>query len=762
VSDETTFGRAPVQIVELIQPKCGNVHGTAPCMSTQTGDGKCFNTRATCRDPSNYRGSPSGHLTSDLSLDQGDAVTSTDLTRTAALFAKFDIEFTDDPSGVIWEMGGSSTGVYLGITSGNLVFRAGDGGSGTPSNCAKVSVAIGDLAEKQVQLYCAINTTSNSVSVWSYDPITRVVSLVGTDTAVGSFTFWAGSGAGGIGFADGTVPTGEDSDDFDGVINSADFYDSTASPDMDATFALNLFFSQGHVAEQDIDGAPYIIPLLKSVSTAPSQINIAGSDSNAQGLGTRALCSMSMADAPYNDLKVDPYLSDRTYTPLDRGTFWTKWMARNKYRSGIVQRVYEGYEGQALADMRMRQYFLDSVSGPKASSGFNISGKDILAKVEDRKAQVPAASPGELYEDIDDTETAIEVAGAELSEYSSSGTLRIGDELMTYSSVATSTNGITFTITARGADDTTADSHSAEDGVQECLRYTDELPHVIVRDLLTRSGVSYSFIDWANWVDEVNEYLSSYLLTTIISEPTSVQTLLSELQEQALFNVWWDEYSQLIKFKAVRAVVEEPPTVTEESNILAGSFSITEQPKQRASQVWISYAPELWTGDLDSASDFKNTYVTADLQSESDDEYGEASVRKVYSRWLQTGTLAFNTGSKIITRYAETPRQAVLSMDAKDRATYGVGDAFKISHHLDVTDTGENNLAIWTVTSVEETSYGRTVQYTVEDTTAFGRTYVIQAPGAADYDPATTYTNEAFIGDADGLLSDGTECARIT
>lgn len=760
---ETKFGREPVQIVELIQPRCANVHGVAPCTATQTGDAKCFNTRATCNDPDNYRSSPDGHLVADLDLDQGDTMASGDLTRTANLFAAFDVEFTNTPSGVIWELGDATTAAYLGVTGGNIVLRAGDGASGTPANAAKVSVAVSSLQNLQVTLYAAIDVTANSVSLWSFDKITRVVTLLGTDTAAGSFSTWAAASDGAVGQVNGTTAVGEDSADFDGVINTAWFYDSTSAPDMTASFALSLFFSNGRVAERGVVGAPYIIPLLGSVSTSPTKINLAGSNPDASGLGNRALCTINFEDAPHTDKVVDPYLTDRTYNPFLRGQFWTKWMARNRYRTGMVINIYDGYDGQTLSQMRRRQYFMEKVDGPSTSGGFTMSGKDILARVEDRKAQAPKASPGELYADITDAQTSIEVAGAVLSDYPSSGTLRIGSEIMTYSSVATSTNGITFTISARGSDNSTAEAHSAEDAVQECLRYTDASVDSVLRDLLGRwAGVSYSFMDFEGWTAEVQDYLAAYELRALITSPVSVKQLVSEIQNQALCYVWWDEYSQLIKMRAIRGLGSEPDTITDERNILAMSFTMAEKPRERVSQVWVYINPEDPTASLSDESNWGNLFIAADLDSEGFDKYNEASVRKLFGRWLPTGALAENTASKIITRYVDVPRSCKFRLDAKDRASYGVGDSIIINHHRDVDARGQKANTIWTIVSAEEVATGHIMEYTAEDTTLYGRVYRIQAAGAADYVPGSTYFSEAFIGDADGLLSDGTPCARIS
>jgi len=48
------FGREPLQVIELDLGYCSLTHGIAPCVATETGDDKCYNTRATCNDPDNY------------------------------------------------------------------------------------------------------------------------------------------------------------------------------------------------------------------------------------------------------------------------------------------------------------------------------------------------------------------------------------------------------------------------------------------------------------------------------------------------------------------------------------------------------------------------------------------------------------------------------------------------------------------------------------------------------------------------------------
>lgn len=530
----------------------------------------------------------------------------------------------------------------------------------------------------------------------------------------------------------------------------------------DGSSTLSLFFSKGYVAEQGVSGASYIIPSLKSVSTAPTKINLGGANPDASGLGNRAVCSITLQDHPHTDRLVDPYVDGRSWDPMARASFWSKWLVRNKYRQNIRINVYEGYAGEALGSMVKRSYFLQSVTGPDSGGRVTIQGKDILARIEERKAQAPTASPGELYADISAVATSFEVANAVEADYPATGTIRIGDELMTYTSRATSSNGITFSGITRGTDGTTADTHSAEDAVQECVRYTNARVDDVIEDLLTTyGGIDAAFLDTANWATEVDDYLSFYLLNTVISEPTGVSELVSQVQENVLCYIWWDERDALVKFKAIRGIDADPPVITAEYNILEGSFSLTEKPRERASRAWVFYRHKNYVDATDDANSYSSQSVFADLESEGADLYGEASIRRIYAPWVSSGAIADTTASKILTRFVDVPTTAQLEMDAKDR-DYWVGDTVTISHFLDVDEFGERRLRNWTITSAEETTPGEVVRYTMEDTTLYGRIHYIMASGTADYPGAASAPfKNCYIGDASGLLSDGTPCGKI-
>jgi hypothetical protein len=585
---ETTFGRVPVQVVEILQPLCANTFGSAPCNATGT---KCFNTRATCRD--------SGGLATNFAL-------------------------------------------------------------GTP---------------------------------------------------------------------------------------------------------LSLFFASGKVAERGVPGAPYLIPSLQGVSTAPTRINLAGASADAQGLGNRAVCSITFADHPHSDRRVDPYVDTRGYDPLAQanGSFWTRWLVRNRYRQNVVIKVYEGYEGQALSAMRVRQYFLQEVQTDFPSGRVTIMGKDILTKLEERKAQAPILSPGKLAIDISTGVAPFDVMGAVVGDYPAPGTVRIGEELMTYSAVTAITNGVTLTISARGTDGTVAVAHTGGDAVQWCLRYTAESLTTILTSLLqTYGGIPAAYLDFTQWATELPVYLSLYNLTALITEPTAVTQLVSELQEQALFYLWWDERVAKVQVKAVRGIDEQPPVLSAEKHILQGSFAITEKPRERTSQVWLYYSKADYTKALDDVKSYARQFIVANLETETEELYGEPSIRRVLARWLPSDALAANTAGKIVARYVDVPSECVFRLDARDRG-YWIGSTVTISHHMDVDAFGDRRLRNWTIISAEEVIPGEVVEYIAEDTTLYGRIHYVMASGAADYPgPVLAPFKNLYIGNADGLLSDGMPCGRIS
>lgn len=515
---------------------------------------------------------------------------------------------------------------------------------------------------------------------------------------------------------------------------------------------------------------PYVIPSLKSVSTSPTKINLASSNPDAQGLGNRALATIAFTDHPHTDRIVDPYLEERSWGNNSwgayntrEGSYWTRWLARNKYKNNIEVSVYRGCAGDTLEEMTEYKYFLYSVSGPEADGSFTIQVKDILAQLEERNAQAPAASFGKLYAEITDAATSFEVSGALLSEYETNGVLAVGSEVISYTSVVESENGLTFSGAARGAYNTAAATHSAETLVQRCLvidnMRVDDLASMLMQDY---AGINSSWLSLSDWASEVDRYMSFYRVSGIITAPTGVGKLVSELQTQTLCNFWWDERTATVNMRAVRGIDTKPLTLNDSTNLIKGSLRITEKPRERASQVWVYYNQINPTQKLENETNFSNLFVIANLESETEDLYGSPSVRKIYGRWLTSSALAETTANKTITRYVDIPRQVSFELDLKDRTVW-VGDTVFLDHYNFIDEFGARAPRQWTIISAEEIGLCERIKYVAEDTTLYGKIYTILPADAPNYqgDGSDSYSG-CYIGDADGLLSDGTNCGRVS
>lgn len=502
-----------------------------------------------------------------------------------------------------------------------------------------------------------------------------------------------------------------------------------------------------------------IIPSLRSTTTAPSTINPSNSNRNIAPLGARAVATVTFADHPHSDLLVDPYLDERSYDAYGRSTFWAKWLARNPYYQNRPLRIFEGYTGQALNAMRVRHYLIDSVQGPDAGGRVSIVAKDPLNLADKEKAQVPRASLGRLIEDITDTDTQIDIGDAVLEDYDASGTVRIGDELMTYTTRAIVADNVRLSGIVRGTDGSVAKEHKEDANVQLCVRYTNANSWDVIYDLLTEyAQVPESFIDKDAWDAEGNEYLIGFEISTVISRPVGVSSVLNELFDQVLAYIWWDERDQEIKFRSVRAL-QNAGIINDESNILADSFQLTTDPRQRFSQIWIYWNQRNAALPTDNETNYDQLRVRADLEAESNDLYGESRIRKVFARWIQSDAQAINLSVRLLAISVDNPKTLRIRVDAKDRS-FWTADVLGVQHRNLVDQFGSPVTERYQILSAEEILPGEVVEYELQSfAIRVARVGFYTEDDALNYNAYTEEEIEeqrlSFYSDDDGLMPDG-------
>jgi hypothetical protein len=760
MSDKDSLDREPIELVEIVLPRCINTYGVAPCTASGGTGSECFNCRATCQDVDNYRDTPDRHLTPDLILTQGDDVGSGAVTRSADIFAAFEVWFSATPSGVIWEQGGAANGSYLGVDSGNLVFEV------FSSNTGTISVDASQFAGKTMFLYVEIDfvaSTSADMILWAFDPVELSLTQLGTASLVPGGQ-WAGNGVGGIGFTSGATIGGRDDTDWSGTVSTARFYDSQTAPaDMSDNFAASLWLGKG-VKGEPVD-EKYILPCLQDVGTIGTRINLSASDDNYEPLGRRATMSFTASDFTHSDITQDPYVATRPYNPKERSTFWRKWLARQKFgKVGALVRRHVGYAGQPLSAYERQAFILDKATW--IEDGVDFYCRDILSRTEFRKAQIPAPSGASLNAAITDTDVSFTVDDDVTADYPASGTVRINDEIMTYTAIAAAGAPVvtTFSGLTRGTDGSTAEAHDIDDLVQVCRRYTSaDIDDVLREWLIEDSRIEGQFVNMDEIEDEVAAYLGAYSITTLLTEPTGVDQLVGRLSAECSFFVWWDERDQQIRFRAIRAVSsgDVVANLSYGDNIIADRFQLTEKPKERLNVIAFYYNPIDFSGDLDKATNFKNGLKVVNGTTSLPEQYGNLiQSRDIYSIFLTTEAEANQTSSRLAVRYADIPVYAEMYVDAKDREIW-VGDVVTVEHPTLVDATGTPLDRRWLVIEAEEVDPGHIVRYVCADITLDGIIYRITENGIGTYTAELFAAGNAFITDNAGLNADGSTGATI-
>ena len=399
------------------------------------------------------------------------------------------------------------------------------------------------------------------------------------------------------------------------------------------------------------------IPSIASITMEPGTISL------GEDLGQRATLTVVFTDHRHSDTPAslfDKNLASRSYDPFKQGTFFGRFRARHPYVFGRPLRWINGFVGQALAEMETRHYVIDTISGPNADGDFTLIAKDVLALVDDGKAQAPKVNSGFLTANISSSATTatLSPSGIGNAEYPS-GTFFVaigGSEIC-----AVSRSGDTLTLLARGALGTTADSHNADDRVQFVLTFGSSDPANIIAYLFINYGnVPSGFIPLSDWLVETGTYLNR-LYSAVIPNPTDVDDLVSELIEQAGLSLWWDDRNQQIGLKVLRGQVAGDIELSE-NTVDACSLDISEQPDLRLSQVHTYFAQINSLTSLTDKSNYGSVAILVDSQAETD--YGSAAIKEIFSRWIPAGgrTVADRINSITLARFRDPPRHFKFSV----------------------------------------------------------------------------------------------------
>ena len=356
------------------------------------------------------------------------------------------------------------------------------------------------------------------------------------------------------------------------------------------------------------------------------------STTGGSGLGKRAVVKIKLKDFPHHDRDVDPYFAERTFTAIEQGTFWGKFLSRNPYYEGRTIKIYHGYIGDTFSwsDFEIQEYDITDIDGVKNKS-VTITAKDVLVRTYDRKAQYPVLSEGFLSANITSSATTATLtpSGIGNSDYAASGTLSIGKEAMTFTR-----SGDALTL-VRAQWGTEAKTHQADDTVQTCETFNENITDALDRILTTGAGLPSSYIPTTAWETERDLWLTNATVYGILMKPESIEKVLSEWSESFMFDIWWNPVDQQIDIKALSP---EPSgatinTLTEGSNIIAGSLKVERKSKDRFTEIRVGYN-KIDYSEKSDIEQFASWQISADASRASSDRYNGNSIKTVLSRWF--------------------------------------------------------------------------------------------------------------------------------
>ena len=769
------LGRRPLQVVEIDIDVCPLAYGSAPCSAVlgTTGVRKCYNTYATCQAPRQFGKPLEPAAGPDRTYEAGDTLTAADFALTSDVFLAVDLTIPAAPTGCVAELGAWTAAMYLGFTSGQLVFRVGGGGSGSPTDCAKITADAADFEGRTGSFYAVADVSASSAQLWFFDSATRSLSSVGTATASAGFPSgrWAGTADGALGSVNGLAPVDEDATAFSGAATGLRVYDATAFSPVQPALVKTLRFAE------NVSGLPKgqtIFPALTArVDMDPGTINLGGADESRSPLGTRETVTVSLQDFTYSDILTDPYRAGRIdgtaqtdeggYDPKDRGTFFGKLRRRFPYYMGRALRVKDGYVGETLAAMRGRNYVITDWSGPDAAGRVTIEAADILDLAGDDKALCPAPNSGALEADIGSGASGLTLLpeGVGDAEYPASGRAVIGSEIVSFTR-----SGDAITLTARGLDGTEAQGHSEGDTFQTCFRVEDAPLAEVLRDLIVdHSGVPSSFITFADWQAEAGVWLAGFNLTRTLTKPTGVTRLIGEILQLGAV-VWWDGVAQKIRFKANRPVAydEAVPSITDGNGIIRDTAGNEDLNDQRLTRVIMAHGQLDFTGSVDDPDNYRRFAIATDIGAASEAEYAQERTKWLYMPWLGDGddSVARPVVRRLLNRYVETPRRVRFKADTKDRDNLGQAAIISVVSRVLQDETGNATPTTMQVTAAKEDGMDR-LSVTAETFTFDGRYGVITENGRPDYgaSSAAERVKGTYIVGASGIFSDGSGPYRM-
>ena len=493
-------------------------------------------------------------------------------------------------------------------------------------------------------------------------------------------------------------------------------------------------------------------PYVSKIGYLPTEIKTS--------LSVRGRATVDMVDEPDGDVGIDPYLTDRTTVPA--ASYWKKFLARNGNFKGRPLKIYDGFIGLTESDFTTEgKRFNGIIDNVKIGKGtVQISAVDILAQLND--VSIPEKLNVKLAVALDAVAVSATLSGEDVASLDSpSGYVRIGDEIILYEAIDTTTK-IISDIT-RGSFNTTAEAHSEGAKVQQCRYYAADNPFDMMQTILTDGGVDVGDVD-ADAFAAAKGFDNDQDVESVISEPIKAGALFFELVSLMCCKAW---VSEDLKITIARILPNHPDTVptaiTDDLNIIDESPNVDLNQTSLVTRCSIYWQKNPVGSDTEILS-YDRLNVAVDTDAEGASEYNAVSEKTIYSRWLHS-TLGneeeyflwvASLAARLVWPFRNPMPLIDFEVEIKDSAILTGGVVLLSTDEL--CDRYGDDLENAAFQVVKRHKKDQKIILTCLRLTP-NRILYIAPDDAPDYDDATTAEREkyGYISDANGLMSDGAE-----
>ena len=342
-----------------------------------------------------------------------------------------------------------------------------------------------------------------------------------------------------------------------------------------------------------------------------------------------------MSDEPDSDIGIDPYAATRSPAP-PYSSFWRKWIARNPNYKFRYVKIYDGFSGDAESEYKQR--FVGRIDSIQIQgSQITIQATDVLLTLDN--FTVPPNAQVALVSAITSGTTDIVLSALDDGNGNnlfptSTGYVRIGDEIVYYSGINVPQNKLTGC--TRGSYGTTAAAASANAKVQPCKFYKGNPFDLLVSMLEDDAGIPAGYVDSTAFTYWKDFPATDIDFDALISEPTKLKDLFWEIVNLLDLKVWVGED---LKVTCTRGLQNLPGRtyayLTDAANIVAESVSVDVNDSSAITRATIFYhqAP---IAKADQSATYGRELTAINGDAESANGYGTIIEQKFMTRWVST------------------------------------------------------------------------------------------------------------------------------